>query len=239
MATRKRRRTSQELDIGFQIEDFVSFGFSSSLFELGQLIYVPQDHCAYRLQRVRHSSGESDPIELTGTFVDWDGSKFVWKEKQITIKPFHDLKHITNLKVIPVKYHPQTENLLEELLARGSRFKDLAGIHYCQYEGNARLLCGKRINVSGPIIIDMCGWNFIQPGESSHSKHEWASHNLSTDDLYTLPSEMPAFSFNDKQWMFASVNSIKDSPSHNLIDQLVLRPNIKDLLLTMAKPIGK
>jgi len=53
---------------------------------------------------------------------------------------------LDQLKIFPLEYHTNKEDLTASLVARGKKFVSLQGIHYKSYEGIAEALSPWRIN---------------------------------------------------------------------------------------------
>jgi hypothetical protein len=208
---------------------FISFEYIWTLFRPGELMYLPHVHRAYRVKGVRHTD-KKNTLTVTGDYVDWDGTGLFWRERKVIIPSFNDFKRIMDLEAIPIRHHPQKERLLEELSARGTKFQSLAGVHYCQYDGHARMPSGKKLYFSGPVMIDAKSWNFSLLGNRRHIK----GTDPLDEDLCTSPGEVPAYRLSHMQWVFIDLDGVKDITPQNLLDQLALQQDTKDLILSMA-----
>ncbi|KAL2131486.1 hypothetical protein VTI74DRAFT_4974 [Chaetomium olivicolor] len=74
-----------------------------------------------------HGNG-SGFSRVTARIVDWNGSGFGYRNEQIDINQFEGTRRITDLPVFPVKFDPSSEEAKTKAIARGRKFRYLAGI---------------------------------------------------------------------------------------------------------------
>jgi hypothetical protein len=82
--------------------------------------------------------------ELNGYHIDYDGDDFGHVIRHVGIQPYEGLKALQDLRVIPLKFHPDQAVLKEKFINRGKAFVGLCGEHFKHCKGVARLLKGTR-----------------------------------------------------------------------------------------------
>jgi hypothetical protein len=75
--------------------------------------------------------------QITYEYIDYYKSIFGWKSELTVISRFVGRVATNTLDLYPFEHYPERENLREMLIARGRRWKELAGIHHQFYEGTA------------------------------------------------------------------------------------------------------
>ncbi|GAP84049.1 putative TOB3 [Rosellinia necatrix] len=94
--------------------------------------------------------------------IDWDGSRFGYDVSSHFITPFEGTTSITSLECFPLSYHPNKDDVMKKLLARGGRFEKLAGHHYKSYRGRAMKITHQNssvVTIDDRIIIDATAYN--------------------------------------------------------------------------------
>ncbi len=81
---------------------------------------------------------------LTGRIINYDGENFGHDAITLKIEHYDGMKALQDLRIVPLRYHPDSENLQRELIARGKRFVQLSGRHYMAYKGTAELMSDDR-----------------------------------------------------------------------------------------------
>ncbi|KAL9071329.1 MAG: hypothetical protein Q9157_005508 [Trypethelium eluteriae] len=87
--------------------------------------------------------------------VDFDGTLYGLIQKTFSIKPYDSEKSILNLDVYPAQFDPKQYELLDGLLRRGRRFRELDHISHKTYEGLAPSGTKETlVEVHGEVVID-------------------------------------------------------------------------------------
>jgi hypothetical protein len=74
-------------------------------------------------------------FNLSCKYIDCDGQKFGYARTSLSIDEFEGVKKISDLRVIPSHFHPNAEQMLSDLHARGEKFEQLNGFHHVLYSG--------------------------------------------------------------------------------------------------------
>jgi hypothetical protein len=108
----------------------ISYTCLWTLFKPGDLLYTAIDGLdAF----VRLKSVDNTGHHLETMYIDWDGDRFGWVSKNITLSYFIGTKEITALEAYPANKHPKYEQLTKLLIQRGKKFSELVGIHTKTY----------------------------------------------------------------------------------------------------------
>lgn len=112
----------------------------------------------------RLSPNDNHLYQLTCRFIDWDGYRFGWSMCTRGIRSFRGTMEIADLGVCPERYLPEATqaNLREKCVARGRKFRDLAGLKYKAYvddEGSnkGKKQEGQKKTVEQRIVLDEAG----------------------------------------------------------------------------------
>jgi hypothetical protein len=125
------------------MEDFtrngvISFAHLWTVFSPGMEIFTLVDghDCAVVLRQSSYGANMSgEYFSLECRYIDCDGSNFGYVETSVEINSFHGVKKLTDLDAIPIHLHPDVENLVERLHARGDKFRQLNGFGHMAYSG--------------------------------------------------------------------------------------------------------
>jgi len=122
------------------------------VFRPGDLVYIKSSskkHAGhgrvYRFNKMERCKCEEafcprSKWSLTLEGIEYDGTSFGYKNVHATIDPYDGNRQIRDLIAFPLKYHPDENNLRQQLHARGAKLIQLHGHHYRQYSGLAELL---------------------------------------------------------------------------------------------------
>ncbi|KAL2398967.1 hypothetical protein ABEF93_006715 [Exophiala dermatitidis] len=153
----------------------ITFEYLWTIFEPGALIYsvVEGKECLFEHCSCGHTVDQKRGLQmltLNAWATDWDGRKFGRNHGfGLRIYEFEGTMPITSLDVFPLEFHPDKDNILQRLLARGRLFERFAGYHYRAYRGVALGYgrCGMiRHNIESRIIIDCDAHNRFLPGRA-------------------------------------------------------------------------
>ena len=78
-------------------------------------------------------SGEFFSLECR--YIDCDGSKFGYVETSLEINSFDGVKKLDDLDALPAHLHPDVDELVNRLHARGLKLELLNGFHHMSYAG--------------------------------------------------------------------------------------------------------
>jgi hypothetical protein len=103
-------------------------------------------------------------------FIADNGSELGYVESELYIKPYDGYRPLKRLKIFPLQYHHNKDDIKEELIARGRKMMSLRGVHYQMFEGESETLSGDR------------AWNIL--GEQDHFNLHSRSVSLVFHSLY-------------------------------------------------------
>ncbi|KAJ4169824.1 hypothetical protein NW754_005971 [Fusarium falciforme] len=108
----------------------ISFQYVWALFEPGIEVYTRVDGHDRILVLVHGEYQKTDCgiiYNLSCRYVDTDGERFGYRNMDIVIQPFGNLRPILELDVVPSRLQPNIEAIRERLVERGQRFVALKG----------------------------------------------------------------------------------------------------------------
>jgi ATPase family associated with various cellular activities (AAA) len=103
---------------------------------------------------------------IEGRYLEYDGKSFGLGDFELNIEQFQGPRKITSLPTYPLKYHKDPEGVSKQLVERGKRFVELAGMNYRFHKGLAFHKKKKtvlRFNINGRIMIDPAIFRRINP----------------------------------------------------------------------------
>ncbi|KAH8893106.1 P-loop containing nucleoside triphosphate hydrolase protein [Thozetella sp. PMI_491] len=144
----------------------ISFDLLWAIFSPGMEVYTRVDG-QDRILSLRHSkyaaTMEGTKFLMDCRYVDCDGSSFGYALWSLSIDTFDGIKAIVDLDVIPAHLHPNVEDLVDRLHARGQTFERLNGFHHMAYSGfytdRSSRQTRKRHVQNSRIIIDPDSFN--------------------------------------------------------------------------------
>ncbi|KAJ4329418.1 hypothetical protein N0V84_000052 [Fusarium piperis] len=116
----------------------ISFQYVWALFEPGIEVYTRIDGHDRILVLVQGEYQKTDRgiiYSLFCRYIDTDGERFGFRNMDIVIHPFGNLRPILELEVIPSRLQPNIDAIREQLVERGRSFKALMGVHHKSYTG--------------------------------------------------------------------------------------------------------
>ncbi|TIA04199.1 P-loop containing nucleoside triphosphate hydrolase protein [Aureobasidium pullulans] len=145
-----------------------------TMFEPGHLVYAReegQDRVYNMLSGKYGLDAEEKPVFwLKVRYIDFDGTKFGWRQTKISISDYQGTCPIASLAAYPINFYANEDALREKLLKRGSDVESLVGTHYRAYDGIGWKLDmygqKERHSVKGRIIVDTVGWNRYNPNQA-------------------------------------------------------------------------
>ncbi|KAH6854743.1 P-loop containing nucleoside triphosphate hydrolase protein [Chaetomium sp. MPI-CAGE-AT-0009] len=190
--------------------------------------------------------------------VDYGGKEFGRYQEAIGIPEFIGTKKITGLKVYPLHFHEDKDEVAAKLVKRGAVFEQLAGHHYKQYAGKAitwdREGNEVECQITGRIIVDIDSFNRFSPWRvrylndfNANDLDKFTKHKETigvSDDKFILPPyyQMLArcrtrgYSLKFKKWLDFFVEQITEVVwNSTAFDKLVLPPDQKELILSFSE----
>jgi hypothetical protein len=76
---------------------------------------------------------------------DSDKKGFYRYQTRLLIHDFDGTVKITSLDAYPIQYHPQESEISQKLVARGTKWSSLRGIHHMNYQGTAAFKCQGKV----------------------------------------------------------------------------------------------
>lgn len=73
--------------------------------------------------------------QIGGRYLEYDGKLFGLADYERRIDSFKGSRKITSLATYPLSYHKDATTLRTNLIERGKKFVELAGMNYRSYEG--------------------------------------------------------------------------------------------------------
>jgi hypothetical protein len=140
------------------MEDFtknkvISFAHLWTIFAPGMELYTRIDghDCVVSLRHSSYGANMSgEYFSLESRHIDCDGSRFGYVETSVEINSFNGVKKLLDLDAIPLHLHPNVEDLVERLHARGDKFEQLNGFQHMSYSGfytarSSRQVCKRHV----------------------------------------------------------------------------------------------
>ncbi|OBT62584.1 hypothetical protein VE03_07373 [Pseudogymnoascus sp. 23342-1-I1] len=150
----------------------ISFDYLWTIFSPGMEVYTKIDghDRIILLMDSRYGANMSgEYFSLEFRYIDCDGSKFGYVESSLEINSFDGMKNLVDLDAFPSHLHPNVEDLVTRLRARGDKLEQLNGFRHMSYSGfytaRSSRQVRKRHVESGRIIIDPHTFNIYgMPG---------------------------------------------------------------------------
>lgn len=181
-----------------QEQGLMSYQHLWTIFKPGMTIYAPVfgQPRAFTLNSYQYVCGQNPGLQLQVSYVDFDGEDFGTTDTSKFISAFSGAEKINELEAFPLSWHESPGKVTEELITRGKRFEQYAGMHFCCYQGVAfeRTGCGiSRYNIDGRVVVDVKTYHRlnanhafgISPFKRDDGKGPKAKRSFETDeDLY-------------------------------------------------------
>jgi hypothetical protein len=98
------------------------------------------EQIAFRLKSGSYQeTDDGNFFSLKCQSVDWSGKSFGWSTEAVKLPEFEGIQPISELRILPLDFHPKKEQLKLALIERGKRFAALSGYHYRRYVNLAPL----------------------------------------------------------------------------------------------------
>jgi hypothetical protein len=150
--------TMDELE-GLEATGEITHKLLWALFPRGSMVLSEIDgvQAAYRVIDASHIGSN---FNITGRYVRFDGSRYGYLDRTLTIRPFFGKKAVSSLSTYPIEAAPSYKFVKDRLSARGRRVLDFQHIHYVRYLNKFMGLdrAGETANFAGG-TADMWGDN--------------------------------------------------------------------------------
>ncbi|KAL6241869.1 hypothetical protein RBB50_011114 [Rhinocladiella similis] len=90
-------------------------------------------------------------------YITHDGNSVGEATLKTKISEFHGVTKISSLGVYPLEYHPEKQEVVKQLTARGKKFLSLIDVHFRKYEGHGFYINKNEVTkfpVGGRVIVD-------------------------------------------------------------------------------------
>lgn len=111
-------------------------------------------------------------FNLECRFLDYDGVKFGEAGIFLCVAKFRGSKPVEGLEAFPLCYHPRHEQVRNDLIERGRKFRDLAGSHIRHCKGSAFFMNkGKpiQLKIDSRVGVNAAFFHEMQPNYSQPS----------------------------------------------------------------------
>lgn len=155
----------------------ITFDLLWSLFRPNEIIYT-STYTAIdeaRAFKVKSISKDSSPLngtwyEIQGEYVDFNGHIFGFSDIAIEINYFKGTRRITSLPCYPMTYHRNSKSIERQLISRGRKFVELAGMKYKSCTGLGFTKINNEIimvPITSRVMIDPEGFHQANPDYST------------------------------------------------------------------------
>ena len=140
-------------------QGMINYEYLWTIFMPGTTVYAP----VYGQPRAftLNSYGFScDPpgLILNMNYVDFEGTDMGTRSNSRLVSAFGGAEKIADLSAFPMEWHPNKDEIQRQLIARGRRWEELAGMHFRNYKGIAVEYnggCGPSLyNIDGRVVVD-------------------------------------------------------------------------------------
>ena len=189
----------------------ITHSFLWAIFEPGAHVYsVDDDH--ERVFELLSTTLSSDGVfGVSFMHIDYDGTSFGYRMHDEHICLFEGTQPITALPIFPLKFHPKTGAVQENLIAPGKLWEEYSGYHCKQYEGPGfAKFMGRHIQISvkSRIIIDGEAFNTFNPNHSI--KVDPCLKPLNDEKRLLATPMLRGYSLKDKKWLEVPLEGVRD-----------------------------
>lgn len=158
-------------DVRTEVADLLDNGVITypllwALFEPGVTVFTEsrQQPC---FSVVESRGYDRQNFTVTAKFVDWDGDHFGYATKHVRINAFGGTRAITDLPSFPASFHPSCAEVKANAIARGRKFRELAGVHYRAYSGIISYIGAQTKNIMERYV----SFHVLGPAYQSYADH--------------------------------------------------------------------
>ena len=98
----------------------------------------------------------AETLEMKTLMVEWDGEQFGMESEEHKIDHFEGTRKISELSMVPLLYHDDSDGVQQRCIARGRSWEQLCGYHFKAYKGVGTNIDGAKFNIESRIIIVRC-----------------------------------------------------------------------------------
>lgn len=116
----------------------ISFDYLWSIFAPGMELYTKldgQDRLMELTDNRYTANMGGEFFTLECRYIDCDGSSFGYVSSSVDIDKFEGVKKLVDLDAFPSHLHPDVEDLVDRLHARGEKLEQINGFHHMSYSG--------------------------------------------------------------------------------------------------------
>ena len=146
----------------------INYEYMWTIFKPGNLLYFLEleQPRAFQLRSYCYrykTTGEDDGLDLQMEYVDFDGERMGNRDAATTLDAFVGTMKVLDLNAYPIEFHKEQDKIKRELIERGRKWEELAGMQFRNYNGVALAGDGKRFSVSGRVVIDAKTYHRMNP----------------------------------------------------------------------------
>lgn len=139
-------------------QGMINYQYLWTIFKPGCTIYAPVfgQHRAFTLESGQYQYNP-DGFQLSLEYVDFDGDDMGTRGSCRMVADFAGSQKISELSAYPLEWHPENDEIKQQLVARGRRWEKHAGMHFCNYKGIALEYTGfgiSRYSIEGRVVVD-------------------------------------------------------------------------------------
>ncbi|KAK7942594.1 uncharacterized protein PG986_011707 [Apiospora aurea] len=213
-----------------------------TVFKPGKLMYAHTlgQPRAYTVTNAQYNDNSEQPsLILSGEFIDYDGEQFGFREARLQIPKFEGTCRLQDLDVVPLDLHPDKDQILETLLARGQRFDELAGQNHVQYNGMAvrkSKIGYERFHIQERIMVDCQTHHRLNPMDMfAVTPLDQDERGLSDEEAILANATVRGYAFTHQLFLEFFVDDISDIEWNTAcFDQLVLDPTSKESIQALV-----
>jgi hypothetical protein len=156
-------------------------------------------------------SGEFFSLECR--YIDCDGSTFGYVETSVEINSFDGVKKLVDLDAFPSHLHPDVENIVERLHARGAKLEQLNGFHHMSYSGfyttrssrqvRKRHVCNRQYAAARTMLTSFIQ---VESGRIIIDPHTFNIYGMPGPSLTSIVSDSPTDSADDN--LFGGIHNV-------------------------------
>ncbi|CZR42689.1 uncharacterized protein FPRO_09992 [Fusarium proliferatum ET1] len=240
----------------------IDFRHAWTIFRQGDLVYLPGNAAPSGVEMImRYKSILSNcdcndanhmfshAWTLTGEYLTTNKNGFGFESWIAKILYFEGISQIKLLPLLPLRFHPDREDIETRLISRGRRFRQLQGIHHQFYRGPATLSRQDGTNIrlslttdSSSRVLRQIGSRIMLDSQHFHSKEVDQSSIptswIFTDNDYLIcHSHVGGYAFNERQWGYFNIDLVQniDFDTTTFQSSLMLSDKHKSILLSLVR----
>lgn len=170
----------------------ISFDYLWTIFAPGMEVYTELDGQDRLMELTDNRYGANmggEFFTLECRYIDCDGSSFGYVSSSVDIDKFEGVKKLVDLDAFPSHLHPDVENLVDRLHARGEKLEQLNGFRHMSYSGfytarSSRQIRKRhvrnRLYFAGGTVLSKGFWQggkqpyYHRPSYFQHLRYTWA-----------------------------------------------------------------